>query len=128
MIDRGATDRTWGREGDGRPQPIVDVLERIIEEKGLGDLLSRVGALDEWADAVGPGIAAVTRPVEVRGDELLVETLSSAWLNELSMLREPILERVNERRTGALIGSVRFRLAEDPESLTRPAGRRHGGR
>ena len=111
-----------GRGGD-RFVPLAEVLDGYLEETGLGDSLARLGAMDEWADAVGPRVSRVTRPVEVRGQTLVVEVVSSAWNTELSMMSGLILERVNARGTGPPIGRIRFRLAETTENLKRSAGR-----
>lgn len=91
---------------------VSEVLEELLAESGLGESLERLGAMDDWPDAVGSRVSGVTRPVEVRGDTLVVEVVSSAWLTELSMMKELILERLNSRRGDAPIGRIRFRLAE----------------
>ncbi len=100
------------RRKGGRPEPVGDVLAGYLDRTGLGEVLGRLGALDEWTGAVGPRVSRVTRPVEVRGDTLVVEVISSAWLAELSMMGPLILEQVNRARVGPSIGDVRFRLAE----------------
>lgn len=106
--------------------PVAEVLEGYLDRTGLGDSLARLAAMDEWAAAVGERVSGVTRPVEVRGETLVVEVLSSAWINELSMMGELILERLNARGTGPPIGQVRFRLAETKDKLTQSSGRMHG--
>lgn len=103
--------------GRRRFEPVADVLREYLERTGLAESLERLGALDEWAEAVGPGVARVTRAVEVRGDELLVEVLSSAWIAELTMMKGLILERLNAVGTGPPVGSIRFRLAETAETI-----------
>ncbi len=100
------------RRAVGKPERVGDVLAGYLDRTGLGEALGRLGALDEWTGAVGPRVSRVTRPVEVRGDTLVVEVISSAWLAELAMMRPLILERVNRARAGPAIGDVRFRLAE----------------
>ena len=90
---------------------VGEVLESYLAESGLGESLARLGALDDWAETVGDRVSGVTRPVEVRGDTLVVEVLSSAWLTELSMMKGMILERLNAGRADAPIGDIRFRLA-----------------
>ena len=100
-----------GRRG-ARFTPVSEVLEEFLAESGLGESLERLGAMDEWPDAVGGRVSGVTRAVEVRGDTLVVEVVSSAWLTELSMMKGLILERLNSRRGDAPIGRIRFRLAE----------------
>lgn len=105
--------------------PLSGALAEYLEESGLGDSLARLGAVDEWASAVGPRVAEVTRAVEVRGDVLVVEVLSSAWINELSMMRGLVLERVNAQRAGPPVRAVRFQLAETADGLG--GGRRRRG-
>lgn len=104
------------------PAPLSGALHEYLEESGLAESLARLGALDEWAGAVGARIAKVTEAVEVRGEVLVVEVASSAWINELSMMKGMVLERVNACRSGPPMSAVRFRLAERAE------GRRTHGR
>lgn len=106
--------------------PLSGALAEYLEESGLGESLARLGAVDEWASAVGPRVAEVTRAVEVRGDVLVVEVLSSAWINELSMMRGLVLERVNALRAGPPVRAVRFRLAETADGLGGGRRRRPG--
>ena len=114
MSGRKATD-----SGPRRFEPVADALRGYLERTGLDESLQRLGALDEWAGAVGPRVARVTRAVEVRGDTLVVEVLSSAWNNELTMMKGLILERLNSVCTGPPIGGIRFRLAETAENVGR---------
>ncbi len=117
-----AAAKSGGRGGRGAAfKAVGEVLEGYLAESGLGESLARLDAMDEWADTVGSRVSGVTRPVEVRGDTLVVEVLSSAWLNELSMMKAMILERLNASRADAPIGGIRFRLAE------KASGRIHGG-
>ena len=118
-----------GRRG-GRLKPVAQILAGYLDASGLGESLARLGVLDEWADAVGPRVSRVTRAVEVRGETLVVEVLSSAWITELSMMSGLIVERVNVCASGPPIGRIRFRLAETAEAIenTRQSSRRiHGG-
>ena len=105
------------RRAGGRPHRVGDVLAAYLNRTGLGDALGRLGALDEWSGAVGPTVSRVTRPVEVRGETLVVEVASSAWLNELSMMLPLILDQVNGVRAGPPIRDVRFRLAESGDHI-----------
>lgn len=99
------------RRASGQPELVGDVLTDYLDGTGLGDSLARLGAIEEWAGAVGPTVSAVTRPVEVQGETLVVEVASSAWLSELSMMRGLILDRLNRVRAGPAIARIRFRLA-----------------
>ena len=104
-----------GRRGSVRLEPLAKALGNYLESSGLHTALERNGLLDEWAGVVGPRIAAVTRAAEVRGETLVVEVASSAWLNELTMMRNTILERLNQVREGITVEQIRFRLAPTSE-------------
>ena len=74
---------------------VGDFLGDLLEKRGLGTQIRRMGALDVWSAAVGERVAEVTEAKTVVASTLFVEVKSSAWLMELSLMREALLERVN---------------------------------
>jgi len=106
--------------GGGGPQPIGEVLERFLRERGVREQVSRFEALERWDEAVGEKIAEVAKAVRVDGGVLFVEVRSSAWMMELEMMKGEVLERLNEGRNQGRIEKIRFRLApDDGEGLRR---------
>jgi predicted nucleic acid-binding Zn ribbon protein len=96
-------------------ESVGDILKGVLEQKGLGRQLRKQGALHAWPEVVGEAIARVTKARSVSGDALVVEVRSSAWLMELNLMRNDILERLNEGREEGRIGRIAFVLAEKPE-------------
>ena len=72
-----------------------DLLDNLLEKRGLGTQIRRIGALDAWSSAVGERISEVTDAKTVVASTLFVEVRSSAWLMELSLMKKALLERVN---------------------------------
>ena len=107
------------RPRNRRPVPVSAVLGEYLASSGLEAAIERTRLLDDWSEVVGERIAGVTRAVEVRGDMLVVEVASSPWLNELTMMRGAILDRINGLPDRPPIGRILFRLAPDGP----PAGR-----
>lgn len=104
-----------GRDGHSRgPKKIGDLLEGVLEGRGVGKGVRRAGVVEEWEERVGEGIARVTTARAVSDAVLFVEVRSSPWLAELNMMREEILERINEGREDAPIEKIVFVLAERP--------------
>jgi predicted nucleic acid-binding Zn ribbon protein len=98
-----AADRRRGeKRGDRKPARVQDLLSDFLESAGVGEELARVSAVDDWAGAVGPAIAEVTRARSVSGATLVVEVRSSAWLMELNMMKSEILMRLNQGREAPL--------------------------
>ena len=58
-------------------------------------------SVEQWAELVGPQIAAVTAPESVTPDGVLrVRVASAPWANELSLMAPKILARLNAGRSG----------------------------
>jgi len=95
-----------------RPVRVGDVLGGVLEEHGLKDEVKQAGVVEFWPELVGEHVAAVTRAKVVVSGALFVEVRTSAWLNELNMMREDFLGRVNERLPETPLERIVFVLAE----------------
>ena len=94
------------------PQRVDSVLAGVLEKAGVRKQVERIGVLESWPEIVGEQLARVTRVKGLDEDALFVEVRSSAWLMELSMMKDDFLERVNERLGGEPIEKIVFVLAE----------------
>ena len=100
-----------GRDG---PTRVGELVDSFLEQKGVRRQVRRMSVLEEWDDAVGEGIARVTRARSVSDGTLFVEVRSSPWLMELNMRKAEILARVNEERDEASrIDRLVFVMGED---------------
>lgn len=112
------------------PRTAAAAVGAALAFRGITDEIRKNRLLTEWADLVGPKISARTRPYGVIDNTLVIEVVSSAWLQELNLLRAQILggllERLGEPR---LFEELRFKLAtgrtrapvRPPARPTRPA-------
>lgn len=94
------------------PTRVAAVLADVLEQHGVRKQVERIGILDLWPEIVGEQLARVTRPKGLDEDALFVEVRSSAWLMELSLMKEEFLERVNERLGSNPLERIVFVLAE----------------
>jgi predicted nucleic acid-binding Zn ribbon protein len=87
-----------------------------LKDSGLEKVVTGGRLVEEWESIVGPRISAVSRPIDVRGETLVIEVEDPVWRTELSLVQPTILDRI----------------AADPElpriSRIRFVGRRGGGR
>jgi predicted nucleic acid-binding Zn ribbon protein len=100
-----------GVDGAPGPEKVGKLLGEFLEKKGLRGSVLQAKAAEEWDERVGEGIARVTRARGVRGGALVVEVRSSAWLMELNLMKQEILQRVNQGRQEAPIENIVFVLA-----------------
>jgi predicted nucleic acid-binding Zn ribbon protein len=95
----------------GQPVSIADVMAAMLAQKGMTERIAQVGAMDDWASAVGAQIASVTEPLSVTADGVLwVRVTTAAWMNELSLLSPTLLQRLNAVPGRAPVKQLRFRL------------------
>jgi predicted nucleic acid-binding Zn ribbon protein len=100
-----------------RPTRLGDELQKYLQDSGLDERMEATFAVPEWAERVGPSIAAVTVPLRVNRGTLLVAVNTSAWLMELRLMEREILRRLNEGRQKGRIERVRFLMAgDDPDA------------
>ncbi|HEX2187901.1 MAG TPA: DUF721 domain-containing protein [Longimicrobiaceae bacterium] len=87
----------------GQPQLVGDVLSRFLNRSGLEAKVEAASVLTEWAERVGPQIAAVTEPLRVSEDTLFVAVSTSAWMMELTLMKGEIVRRLNAgKKTGKI--------------------------
>ena len=84
-----------------RPTSLADALASYLRQSGFSKRMQQAGIIEEWANLVGPQIAAVTAPESVTPDGVLrVRVATAPWANELSLMTPKILARLNAGRTG----------------------------
>lgn len=97
-------------------------LERALKRLGIFRRVRERMALEVWREVVGAPAARNTRPVLVRRGELLVSVSSSTWAQELSLMRNQLLAKLNARLGDEVIHGIRF--AVDPTlAACQPPGR-----
>jgi predicted nucleic acid-binding Zn ribbon protein len=83
------------------PTSLADALTSYFKQAGLTKRVQQAGIIEEWAELVGPQIAAVTAPESVTPDGVLrVRVATAPWANELSLMSPKILARLNGGRAG----------------------------
>lgn len=75
------------------PRPLSGSLETLAKQLAPDTVLAEVQRA--WPDAVGAAIAQHARPVGERAGVLTVSCESSVWAQELDLMSQSILERVN---------------------------------
>ena len=98
---------------DEGPKQVKETLQKYLDRSGIGEHIEAASVVPEWADRVGPAIAAVTTPIRVSSGTLIVAVRSSAWLAELKMMEREIISRINTGRRRGRIDKIRFQIAAE---------------
>lgn len=93
--------------GRRAPRSISGAIGRIRGELEPPSQLAAAQAA--WPQLVGEAIAAVTRPVSERQGTLTVNCSDAVWAEELTLMREDLLERLRDGLGARAPTDIRFR-------------------
>ena len=93
-------------------EPLKNALRESTAKMGLKQLFEAGLLVPEWERIVGEQIAARTRPVLLRGGNLIVDTVNSVWSHQLTAIKPQLLARLRE--AGAPVKDICFRVAPIP--------------
>jgi predicted nucleic acid-binding Zn ribbon protein len=98
------------------PKPLGDSIRALRTEVQPQTPLAAIQAV--WPDAVGARVAAEARPVRERDGTVTVECRAATWAQELDLLHDELLERVNEALGSQVISRLRMVVGESSSSDT----------
>ncbi|MFV0541867.1 MAG: DUF721 domain-containing protein [Aestuariibaculum sp.] len=75
---------------------ISDALKDFITSNNLEKGLNKVNVADAWFHLMGNGVNSYTNSVNLQGDTLYVQLISSVLREELSYGKEKIINMINE--------------------------------
>lgn len=92
------------------PGRLGPALDRLLGH--LGSPPARVvSALEEiWEEVAGPGLAACSRPVELRDGTLVVSCDEPGWASQLRWMEPQLCQRLTARLDGTPVRALRVRV------------------
>lgn len=88
---------------------IADAVKDYIREMNFEGKLNEAGIINSWEETVGKAIASRTSKIYIRDQVLYVHLNSSVVRNELLMLRQALMEKLNEKSGTQVIKDIVFR-------------------
>lgn len=67
-----------------------------------------------WDEVVGEQVASAAQPEFIRDGKLFVTAKSSVWANELTFLKQGIIEKLNRRAGGNVVKEIIFKSGRFP--------------
>lgn len=88
---------------------LKEALNDYIKEMNIGPKLSEVSIINSWDDIVGKAISSRTTKIYFKDHILYVYLNSSVVRNELLMLRDPLMEKINKRAGQDIVHEIVLR-------------------
>lgn len=92
------------------PERIDSILARMTSRMGISARLEREKAVVLWEEAVGATIARRAGAVSIRGGLLFVVVENSTWLQELALMKESIIAKLNALVGKPVVEDIIYRI------------------
>ena len=87
-------------------------LGRILKAHGMQSRLYEYRIFSQWDRLVGPAIGRHARPLALRGNKLTLVVDSPAWMQQLSLMKPEIRDKLNAALGRESIREITLKLGE----------------
>ena len=99
-------------------QRLGNVLQGILRKHNIFFDSEEQRLLEVWQKAVGPQISVQTRPDRLKRNTLFIKVSSSVWMQQLHILKQEIIEKLNQLLGKELIRNIHFSIGEIPSTMS----------
>jgi len=78
-------------------QKLGEIIREYLDQMMIDKKLKEVSTIRSWEELMGKPVAERTRNIYVKNKTLFIELKSSVLRNELIMMRQAIIDKINER-------------------------------
>lgn len=94
-----------------REQRIADVIGRLLARRGYAQVDATVQLDKHWSQLVGEPLSSFSRPAALRRGVLTVAARNSMTVQELTIRKQELLNRIQKSEFGQAIKDLRFRVS-----------------
>jgi predicted nucleic acid-binding Zn ribbon protein len=87
-------------------QPIKDIIKDYLKENNLDKKLNEQEMIRSWYEITGKMVARATVSVDIRNRKMYIKLSSSVVRNELTMIRDELVKRLNQQFKEPLIDEI----------------------
>lgn len=78
-------------------QKLGEVIREYLHQMMIEGKLKEIGIVHSWEELMGKAVASRTKNIYIKNKTLFIELKSSVLRNELFMMRQSIIDKINER-------------------------------
>lgn len=90
-------------------EDIGSIIGSVVSRMDINTKLKTSSIFNHWEEIVGEEIAKRSRPEKLVRRILYISVATSTWANELSLMSEKLIDRINSFAGEDLVGTLRFR-------------------
>ncbi len=96
------------REKSSSIKTIGGAIRDLFESLGISGRIREYDAVVRWNEVVGEQIARVTEAVKIDKGVLVVRVHNGPWRNELTLLKDDVIEKINAALGEKVVKEIRF--------------------
>jgi len=90
-------------------EDIGSIIGSVVDKMELSKKLRVSNIFNHWEDIVGKQIAKKSKPERLLRKTLYVSVTTSTWANELSLMSEKLIEKINSFTGEDIVKTIRFK-------------------
>ena len=87
-------------------QNISEIISFIMKQNGLDEKLAEVRAIRSWEELLGKTVTRYTKNLYIKDKTLFVSLNSSIVRNEIMMIRDELIKRLNDKAGRIIIEKI----------------------
>jgi predicted nucleic acid-binding Zn ribbon protein len=96
------------------PQKLESVLSELVTNRDWRQGIAEGTLFTEWTSVVGAEIAAHAAPVSLVDGLLTIQTTSTAWSTQMTLIASQLLKTISQSAPGALVEKIAIIGPEAP--------------
>jgi predicted nucleic acid-binding Zn ribbon protein len=85
---------------------LAEAIKDFVKEMNMEGKLNEIGLINSWEEIVGKAISSRTSNIYIKDHVLYVHLNSSVVRNELLMLRQELMEKLNQKAGTEVIRDI----------------------
>lgn len=94
------------RENIDEPQLISSLLSELVSNRDWRQGIAEGNLFTQWLEVVGAEIGAHTSPLTLVDGVLTIQTTSTAWATQLTLITPQLLKTISHSTPGALVDQI----------------------
>ena len=90
-------------------EDMQSIMDSVVDDMGINRKLNASNIFNHWEEIVGHEIAKRSRPDKLVSLTLYISVTSSTWANELSLMSDDLIEKINSFAGDKVVKKVRFK-------------------
>ncbi len=88
---------------------LASILQSIVSDLDIEEELYKYKIFNHWEEIVGKEIAKNAKPERIKGKTLYLLTKSPIWANELNLLSQSIISKINQFADKELVKDIKVK-------------------